>query len=267
MNHFHEILEGINNKLPYIQCTASFSDKDWNMMENDIKTYCSKAICFNMGDMSGLANLKSIRDICKLPFDTCWFESNFEHEKLGYTAGCLVSRTPDYILIYLWRKKLGNWLLKNAMQIYVNDLDYSGATTKVYAVDDVDYTLEIEEWLLAVQIFLTAMNCKNVEKVEHKPTPKLQKARLKKGKQPLFSYWTLELKPQNDSKNALGGTHASPRVHLRRGHPRQYKIGEWTWVQPCMVGNKKLGMVHKDYDGSKLHKNIEPKKDITCQSG
>jgi len=43
------------------------------------------------------------------------------------------------------------------------------------------------------------------------------------------------------------GTHASPALHLRRGHARQYSPGLYTWVQPCIVGNKKDGLVHKDY--------------------
>lgn len=92
------------------------------------------------------------------------------------------------------------------------------------------------------------MNCTNVGRQEHKPDAALQKARAKRGKQPLFSYWTLELNGRDGgAAQSFGGTHASPRVHLRRGHPRQYAPGKWTWVQPHAVGNRELGMVHKDY--------------------
>ncbi len=58
----------------------------------------------------------------------------------------------------------------------------------------------------------------------------------------LISYLFAALKFVN-----FGGTHASPRLHLRRGHPRQYAPGKYCWVQPCVVGNKAAGMVHKDY--------------------
>ena len=93
------------------------------------------------------------------------------------------------------------------------------------------------------------MNCSNIIKVEHNPDEKLQKARIKRGKKPLFSYWTLQLSIPNEREEgaSLGGTHASPRVHLRRGHARQYAPGKYTWVQPCAVGNKSLGVIHKDY--------------------
>ena len=43
-----------------------------------------------------------------------------------------------------------------------------------------------------------------------------------------------------------GGTHASPRVHLRRGHIRKIADGRTVWVQACVVGSKH-GMVLKDY--------------------
>lgn len=97
--------------------------------------------------------------------------------------------------------------------------------------------------------FLTALNCCNVRRTEHKPDTALQKARAKRGKQPLFSYWTLDidLDHAQTDRESMGGTHASPRLHLRRGHARQYAEGKYCWVQPHVVGNKKLGMVHKDY--------------------
>jgi hypothetical protein len=99
----------------------------------------------------------------------------------------------------------------------------------------------------ACQSFLSALHCCNVKQEEHHPDAKLNKARAKRGKAPLFSYWTLQLDGKTERGNDHGGTHASPRVHLRRGHPRQYTPGKWTWVQPHAVGNKAAGMVHKDY--------------------
>jgi hypothetical protein len=103
--------------------------------------------------------------------------------------------------------------------------------------------------VVSVTRFLSALNCININRIEHKPSEKLQKARAKRGKQPLFSYWTLEidLPKSRAAGEDYGGTHASPRVHLRRGHPRKYAPGKYCWVQPHVVGNKAAGMVHKDY--------------------
>lgn len=66
------------------------------------------------------------------------------------------------------------------------------------------------------------LNCENVETVEIAANPKLNKARLAKGKQPFFSYKVLTLSADRQGNRlseagSLGGTHASPRMHL---HPR-----------------------------------------------
>jgi hypothetical protein len=78
----------------------------------------------------------------------------------------------------------------------------------------------------------------------HKGQAKMRRAL---GKGPLFSYKMLTIgKPKRKSRH-LGGTHASPRSHLRRGHYRTSSKGARYWVQPCMVKGETDGFVHKDY--------------------
>lgn len=45
----------------------------------------------------------------------------------------------------------------------------------------------------------------------------------------------------------LGGSHASPRWHLRRGHWRQLMDGRCVFVRQCEVGDPERGGVIKDY--------------------
>jgi hypothetical protein len=45
----------------------------------------------------------------------------------------------------------------------------------------------------------------------------------------------------------LGGTHASPRAHDRRGHWRACKSGKIVWVSQCRVGDETRGEVVHDY--------------------
>jgi hypothetical protein len=45
----------------------------------------------------------------------------------------------------------------------------------------------------------------------------------------------------------LGGTHASPRWHIRRGHWRTLADGRRTFVRSCEVGDPTRGGVIKDY--------------------
>lgn len=100
---------------------------------------------------------------------------------------------------------------------------------------------------LAWSVF-AVMACSNVRAQEHKPAEALNKKRTKAGKLPLVSYKTLEIIAPGErcEKPTAGGTHASPRVHLRRGHIRMLGDRRTVWVQACVVGSKH-GMVVKDY--------------------
>lgn len=99
----------------------------------------------------------------------------------------------------------------------------------------------------AVIGLMAALACRNVSASEHKPPAGLNKKRIQAGKQPFFSYRVLNI--TNDAKtdtSRVHGAHASPRVHLRRGHIRRLPDRS-IWVNASVVGNKSLGMVRKDY--------------------
>lgn len=103
---------------------------------------------------------------------------------------------------------------------------------------------------IAIMIFklFVIMACSNVIYADHEAPAALNKKRQKKGKCPLFSYKTLAIRVPNERVEgpALGGTHATPRVHLRRGHIRRISPEKTVWVQASVVGAKH-GMVSKDY--------------------
>jgi hypothetical protein len=99
---------------------------------------------------------------------------------------------------------------------------------------------------------IAVINCSNVQLVDSPEKKWINKQRQRKGKLPLFTYKTLHIKTSKrvDEKWRGAGTHASPRVHLRRGHIRRLPSGKTVWVQPCVVGDKNRGIVHKDYSVS-----------------
>lgn len=100
----------------------------------------------------------------------------------------------------------------------------------------------------AITALIEVLSCKNVLTNETPPPAPLNKKRLAKGKPPFFEYKTLLLDPSEASSPTatLGGTHASPRVHLRRGHIRRLPNRN-IWVNAAVVGNRQSGMVLKDY--------------------
>lgn len=90
--------------------------------------------------------------------------------------------------------------------------------------------------------FLAAINCSNVG-TQDVPAPKLlNDRRKKKGRALFYPYKVLDLSPSSQGERGEGGgTHASPRTHLRRGHIRQlgerfgYKV---LWINATMVNAK-----------------------------
>lgn len=216
-------------------------------MATKIKTFES-AMCFDMGSYESVIGIKIPSQKTKLPFKSCWFEYNIESEKkiIGIMLYEANDRFEGYVFVK--HKNLHNGIWCYDYKIRTTDVGTDGPVEVADCESDEYARSVINNDFAMVRYFLFAINCKNVLAKENKIDEKLQKARAKRGKKPLFSYWTLELTDTKTEQGAsLGGSHASPRLHLRRGHPRQFKPGEWTWVQPCVVGNKSLGMVHKDY--------------------
>lgn len=85
----------------------------------------------------------------------------------------------------------------------------------------------------------------------YKPTPQntfINRKRSAKGKPAIsFDWHTVKIEPPAIRREHQGGTHASPRLHDRRGHWRNHKSGKRVWVRSCQVGNAARGAVFKDY--------------------
>lgn len=209
-----------------------------------------EAICFYAGRYEEGEKLRPEMSLARLPYPVTWFE--FDNSG-GYIVGVLGVDCGDgvFTLSAFERDLDKDWILVGVEQFTQGSSDYGTTASGEFDKDD---DLLHAYCLIAIQ-FIGLLNCSNINRIEHKPSEKLQKARAKRGKKPLFSYWTLEIDlPKSRAVGEdYGGTHASPRLHLRRGHPRQYAPGKWCWVQPHVVGNKAAGMVHKDYAAKYAH--------------
>ena len=72
--------------------------------------------------------------------------------------------------------------------------------------------------------------------------------RIANGKPALIYDWrTVVVEPKQAKSESLGGTHASPRQHERRGHWRVTSAGRKVWVRNCTVGDASKGTVFHDY--------------------
>jgi hypothetical protein len=99
------------------------------------------------------------------------------------------------------------------------------------------------------------LNCKNIG-TETVPAPiKLNTKRKKAGKQPLFSYHTLVIKPVGKRQESIPRHLWNNAVHLQRGHFKTYTekaplfgsiVGRFWW-QPHVRGQNNKRVVMKDY--------------------
>ena len=98
--------------------------------------------------------------------------------------------------------------------------------------------------------FAMLCNCENVKPVKaFSPSAAFVRYAKERGKRPPDEYYILDcfLGEQQERKESAGGTHASPRFHVRRGHVRRLPDGRTTWVKQCTVGDASIGKIDKDY--------------------
>jgi hypothetical protein len=109
--------------------------------------------------------------------------------------------------------------------------------------------------IMTVNMGLMLLSCKNITTKTVSAPDKLNKKRIKQGKQPLFSYHTLVIKPVDNRQKSIPKHLWENRIHLQRGHFKTYTaekplFGHITgrfWWQPHVRGRNKNGMVMKDY--------------------
>ena len=106
--------------------------------------------------------------------------------------------------------------------------------------------------ILALLELCEALSCSNIkhEVMEHYDA-KMNQRRIKDGKVPLYETRTLWLDAPSTivygGNEGIGGTHRSPRQHLRRGHIRRLQSGKKVWVNSAVVGARNGGVICSTY--------------------
>jgi hypothetical protein len=114
--------------------------------------------------------------------------------------------------------------------------------------DDEPVDKELAELMLAqIGAWYGAMD-RRIE--AHIPTVRetfTNRRKMQQGKLPTYDWTTVWIEPAKPRQESKGGTHASPRLHERRGHLRRLKTGKNVWVKSCKVGDASKGVIFHDY--------------------
>jgi len=228
---------------------------------------------FNMGEHEKFQNLSLDPSVLNLPYDYIAIEFT-DYANVGQRVSCrnivfahqVKSRIEAIAFIslksphcYQYGFNDNEWMLQAvglSGNIEANDWH-------PFVLGDDNPSQEIMDeiataTLRIVLILCNLLACKNVTAVPVDPPERLNKKRIKKGKEPLYRYHVLTVDTSMGRKKTDGGPVQNAGimpVHLCRGHFKEYteaaplfgRITGKFWWQPHARGSAKNGIVDKDY--------------------
>lgn len=213
-----------------------------------------------------LEYLKNFIQTINLPYESICIE--LDENILGANQDTplviIAQQEEDEISIYALTKFNNEWNYlhsvseDNLVYAVINKDTFDGYILGLDALVSHESRNQISNWMNKVAIrsvcnLLCALSCSNtrIDNSPYPPSNTKNKLRRSKNKLPLFEFKILTVDTsksptQKDSNSSNTGKHASPRVHLRRGHIRKLPDKN-VWVNSCVVGEKKNGIIQKDY--------------------
>jgi len=145
-----------------------------------------------------------------------------------------------YVAAELGATKIGSLLLSAAI-VRENIEAGRGLCVPVYRLDST-----IHDISMPVAAFRMLLSTRGVPVKRNAAPEKLNKARAKLGRSPIPGYWSVDAtryatalrETRRMEHEDHGGTHASPRPHLRRGHVRRLSETRTTVVRSAIIGFK-----------------------------
>ena len=126
---------------------------------------------------------------------------------------------------------------------------------------DIQGFREINQYSLScTHLCLLFLNCRNVETIITNPPPKLQKKRKKKGRLPLFSYHTLEIKDMRKKVVKPDGYVPTKTGTKLRYHQMPARIVRYSAEKPLFGNPKNVGLY-----AFKSYYRGDPEKGVTIR--
>jgi hypothetical protein len=161
----------------------------------------------------------------------------------------LIQRTNDSPQLENPLGELDNPVSIEGVSVQYQDFTNNSVNDENWAKNWERYAaMDLNDETCAVLSLIEALSCKNVN-IEKLPTRKLNKGAQKRGALPFDEYHVLTVSRANtDVGFGLGGgSHRSPREHLRRGHIRRLPQGN-VWVNSTIVNPNIGGKINKIYE-------------------
>lgn len=254
MNELHKLMDYLEKD--GLRTNFEISDIQTLQCKQEIVMALNKAIIFEIDDASmpirpGEKIEPNFKEIVEnSPYNNfCLVLKNYDNKE-NVNNYILVDKKEENVILYMIMQGFGKFILYS-----ITIVENNGAVSVFPGCARPPHSIETASDISAVIIshlktFISLLECNNIYIKNNKPSELKQRLQKKKKKTPLFEYKTLHIKTPNQNTINITGNksdRAGPRVHLRRGHIRHYANGTCTWVQQCVVGNKKNGVIHKDY--------------------
>lgn len=204
-------------------------------------------------DISGLttSRFETTTDVlmwCNPPFGKCVVayrgpsKSHASYDMLMLVVG---DNAKDGIVVDMWKGPTGIMPRKVPTMLYTTEGDMV-----MYGPTEEDDPVPEEEARLVLGIIAKWYHSMMATKTAYQPFVRptfTNQRKIAAGKQPSYDWRTVVIDGKVIKCEHKGGTHASPRLHDRRGHSRRLPDGRIVWVRPCKVGDASRGVVFHDY--------------------
>jgi hypothetical protein len=243
-------------------------DENWTDMWRLVPDLCSESVKFLLPENGIVLDDKQLRGLdddadLRLPFNVVALEWRATGEvgpdQLRSSKRVLFAQQFDEAILcasFCFIDSFGSWLTLGALKIPTRDFAQRTKAGVEVAFDcSADLpTADFVDEVTVLYGFLNALSCCNVAIERSEPRHGFKKP---KGALPFDAYHVLTVKQDSKSAGeALGGTHRSPREHLRRGHMRRLSDGRKVWVNATVVAaGRGSGVVKKDY---LMRREVEP---------
>ena len=185
---------------------------------------------------------------CRPPFGRCFVVSrgpSKSHSSYDVMAVVVGDDPHEGILIDMWKGPTGAMPRKIPTMLYTIEGDQI-----MYGPAEENDPVPEEEARLVLGVLSKWYHSMMATKTAYQPFVRptfTNQRKIAAGKKPTYDWRTVVIDGTAIKRGHKGGTHASPRLHDRRGHSRRLPDGRIVCVRPCKVGDASRGVVFHDY--------------------